>query len=85
MQDGEEADLCSQMLGISRNRTQGLGHGLEEEVVYHLLVLISDRGNLVRHSEDDVEVITVEKLFLAVFYPLCARQRLALGTMAIPA
>ena len=73
------------MLVISSYGAQGFGRGLEEDVVYHFLVLVSDCGNLVRHREDDVEVLAVEKFRLAVFYPLCAGQRLTLGTMAISA
>ncbi len=51
VQDGEEANLRAQMFGIGSYGAQSLGRGLEEDVVYHLLILVSDRGNLVRHSE----------------------------------
>jgi hypothetical protein len=85
VQDGKEADLRTQVFGIGSYRAQSLGRGLEEDVVYHLLVLVSDRGNLIRHSENDVKVLAVKKFRLAVFYPLCACQRLTLGAMAIPA
>jgi hypothetical protein len=85
VQDGEEANLRAQVFGIGSYGAQSLGRGLEEDVVYHLLVLVSDRGNLIRHSENDVKVLAVEKFRLAVLYPLCACQRLTLGAMAIPA
>ena len=85
VQDGEEADLRAEVFGIGGYGTQGFGRGLEENAVDHLLVLVGDRGNLVRHREDDVEVLAVEKFGLAVFDPLGAGQRLALGAMAIRA
>ena len=46
VQDGEEANLRAQMFGIGGDGAQGLGRGLEENVVDHLLVLVGDRGNL---------------------------------------
>jgi hypothetical protein len=85
VQDGEEANLRAQVFRIARYGAQSLGRGLEEDVVNHLLVLVSDRGNPIRQSEDDVKVLAVEKFCLAVLYPLCACQRLTLGAMAIPA
>ena len=44
-----------------------------------------DRGNLIRHSENDVEVLAVEKFCLATFDPLCTHQRLTLVAMSIAA
>ena len=44
MQYGEEADLGAQMFGIGSDRAQGLGGGVEEDVVDHSLILVSDRG-----------------------------------------
>ena len=66
MQHGEEANLRAQVLGIRSYSAQGFGRGLKENVVYHLLVLVSDRGNLIRDGEDDMEILAVEKLRLAV-------------------
>jgi hypothetical protein len=85
VQDGEEANLGAQVFGIGRYGAQRFGCSLEEDVVYHLLVLVSDSGNLIGHSENDVEVLAVEKFFLTVFYPLCACQRLTLWAMPISA
>ena len=85
VQDGEEANLRAQMFGIGSYGAQSLGRGLEEDVVNHLLVLVSDRGNLIRQSENDVKVLAVKKFRLTVLYPLCECQRLTLGAMAVPA
>jgi hypothetical protein len=73
------------VFGIGRNRLHGPGHGLEENAVDHLLVLVSNAGNFFRHGEDDVEVLTVEKLGLAILDPLRAGKGLALWAMAIAA
>jgi hypothetical protein len=85
MKYGEEANLGTQMFGVGGNGAQGFGRGLEEDVINHLLGPVSDRGNLVRHREDDVVVLAVEKSVPAVFDPLGAGQRLALGAMSIAA
>jgi hypothetical protein len=85
VQDGEKANLRAQMFGIGSYGPQGLGRSLKEDVIDHLLVLVSDRSNLVRNGKDDVEVLAVEKFGLAVFNPLCTGQRLALWAMPIPA
>jgi hypothetical protein len=74
MQDGEEADFCAQVFGIIRYSAQGFGGGLEEDVVNDLLVLVSDRSNLIWHCEDDVVVLAVKKFCLTMFDPLCAFQ-----------
>ena len=64
---------------------QGLRGGAEHEVVDHGLVLVGDGGDLLRHGEDDVEVLDRQQLGLPVLEPLRAHQRLALRAMAIPA
>jgi hypothetical protein len=85
VQHGEEANLRAQVFGIGSYGAQGLGRGLKEDVVDYLLVLVSDRGYLVRNGEDNVKVLAVEKFGLTVFDPLGARQRLAFWTMPIAA
>ena len=78
VEHGEEADLGAQVLGIGGDGAQGLGRGPEQNAVDHLLVLVSDGGDLFRHGEHDVEVLGVEKFGLAVLDPLGAGQGLAL-------
>jgi hypothetical protein len=85
VQDSEEANLRAEVFRIGGYSTQGLSRGLKEDVVHHLLVLVGDRGNLVRDREDDMEVLAVEKFGLAIFDPLGTGQRLALWTMPVPA
>ena len=48
MQDGDEADLGTQMFGVSRDSAQGLGGGVKQHLVHHRLVLVGDRGDLLR-------------------------------------
>ena len=79
----EETDLCSQVLWISGDSTQGLGGGPEENAVNDLFVLVGQSGNLLRHCKDNVEILAVEKLGLAALDPFGARQRLAAGAVAI--
>ena len=64
---------------------QGFGGGPEENAVHHFLVLVSDVGNLFRHSKDDMEVLGVEEFGLPILDPLGARQRLALWAMPVAA
>jgi len=56
VEDGEEAELCAEMLGIGGDRLQGLGCGVEQDVVDRSLVVMGYGGDLLRHSEYDVEV-----------------------------
>jgi hypothetical protein len=70
MEHGEEADFGAQMLGIRSDGAQGFGRRLEENAVDYLLVLVGDGGNLFRHRKDNVEVLAVEQLGLAVSDPL---------------
>ena len=85
MKDGEKSDFGSQMFGIGGNGTQCFCCRLEENAVHSFLVLIGNSGNLFRHGENDMEVLTVEQLGLAILNPLCARQALAFCAMAIAA
>ena len=85
VEDGEEADLGAQMLGIGGDGLQRFGGGAEENAIDHLLVLVGDRGNLFRHRKDDMEVRAVEKFGLAMLDPLCAGQRLTFWAVSIAA
>ena len=64
VQHGDEADLGAQVLGIGGDRAQGLGGGAEQDVVDDGLVLVGDRRDLLRHGEDDVEVLDRQELGL---------------------
>ena len=84
MQDGDEADLGAQVLGIGGDGAQGLGAGVEEQIVERGLVLKGDGRDRLGHGKDDVEILDpVEQLGLAIFEPLRAGERLALGAGAM--
>ena len=85
VEDGEEAGLCAEMLGINSDRPQGFGGGVEQDVVDRCLVVMCDGGDLLRHSEDDTEVRHSEEFGSSVLKPLGTGQRLALWAVAIAA
>jgi len=85
VQDGDKADLGAQMFGVARDGAQRLGGGSKQDVVRHSLVLVRDRCNLLRHGEDDVEILHWQQLSLPVLKPLCTHQRLTLWAVPIPA
>jgi len=75
----------AEVFGIRGNGKQRLGRRAEQQVVDHRLVLVSDRGDLGRQSEDHVEVADRQQASLAVGEPVARRCALALGTMAVAA
>ena len=85
VEDGEEAELCAEMLGIGGDRAQGFGGGVEQNVVDQSLVVMGNGGDLLRHGEDDVEVWHCEELGSSALKPLGTRQGLALWAVAIAA
>jgi len=85
VEDGEEAELCAEMLGVSSDCPQSFGSGVKQDVVDRFLVVMGDGGDLLRHSEDDVEVWHCEELGSSVLKPLGTRQGLALRAVAIAA
>jgi len=85
VKDGEETDLGTQMLGVGGNRLQGLGCGVEQNIVHRGLVLEGDCGDLFWHGKDDVEILGFEDLGLPVFQPLGASQGLAFWACALTA
>jgi len=85
VQDGDEADLGPQVLGIGSDRAQGLRRCLEQHVVQQRFVLVGDRLDGLRHREHDVEVFHRQQLGAAILQPLRTRQRLALRAVAVAA
>jgi hypothetical protein len=85
MQDGEKANLRTQVLGVSGNGAQRLAHRSEQNIVDELLILVGDRSDWLWDRKDDVEVADVEKLGSTVFQPFSASQRLALWAVAVSA
>src|SRR4030042_4327705 len=85
MKHGEKADFGAEMFGSGSYGAQRLRRGGEENAVDHILILVSDAGNLFRDCKNDMEVLAVEKLGLTLFNPLCAGEGLALGPVPIAA
>ena len=85
MEYGKEADFRSQMFGIGGDGGQSLGGGSKQDAVNDLFVLVSDRSDLIGDSEDDMKVVDRENFGCSPLDPLCTRERLALGTMAVAA
>jgi hypothetical protein len=83
MQDRKEADVGSQVSRISGYLEQGLRTGAEQEVLEDLLVLQRQWGELVRQSEDNMDIGNRQKFFLPSHNPLIASATLTLGAMAI--
>jgi hypothetical protein len=80
VQHRDEADAGAEMLGIGRDREQGLGRGLEQAILDHGLVLVSDVAERGRQREYDVKVRYWQQLGLAFCEPF-----LGGGTLATPA
>ncbi len=74
VEDGEEADLRTQMLGRGGDRSQSLGDHAEENAIDGLLVLKGYFGNLFRDGENDMKVLRVEDLGVPILQPLGAGQ-----------
>jgi len=70
VQDCEEADLGTQMLGIGRDRTQGLGTGMKEHVVEDLLILIGDGRDRLGHGEHDMEILDAVQQLGSLWGPM---------------
>ena len=85
VEDGEEADLCAEVLGIGGDRAQGFGGGVEQDVVDRSLVVKGDGGDLLRHGEDDVAIGRGQEFGSAILQPLGTGERLALWAVTIAA
>jgi hypothetical protein len=83
MQDGKETDVCSQVTRIAGYLEQGLGTGAEQEVIEDFLVLQRQWGELVRQSEDNMDIGDGQKFTLPSHNPLVASATLTLWAMAI--
>ena len=60
VEDTEEADLRTQMPGMSSDFEQGLGAGAEQQIVENLLVLQSQGRQKMRKGEDHMHVANGE-------------------------
>src|SRR5712692_1113295 len=62
VQDAEEADFCTEMLGIARDFQEAFRTGAKQEIVDDFLVLQNQRGHMTRKCEDHMDVTRWEKL-----------------------
>jgi hypothetical protein len=85
MQDRKEANVGSEVARISCNLEQGLGTGAEQEIIEDLLVLQRQWGELVRESEDNMDIGNRQKFILPSHDPFVASSVLTLRAMAIAA
>src|SRR5664279_1652745 len=85
VQYGDRANLSAEIALVGGDVAQGLGRSAEQDTVDHLLVVEGEFGHRRGYGEHHVEVGHRQQVGLARFQPLCARQALALRTMAITA
>src|SRR5271156_3774531 len=83
VQNAEEADLGSEVLGAGRNFEHGLSAGAEEQIVEQPWIALTERIQLVGQGKDDVEVGHAEQILFAPCQPALACLGLALGTVAV--
>jgi hypothetical protein len=85
MQHAEEADFCTEMLGIARDFQKGFRTGTKQEVVDDLLVLQDHRSQRTRKREDHMDVRRGEKLLATRCEPAIASSCLTLWAVPISA
>ena len=83
MEHGGGADAGAEMLGIGGDGQQRLGCCTKQQVVDDPLVLVGDRGDLGRQSEDQVKVADRQQIGLARGKPVPCRRALTLRAMAV--
>src|SRR5260370_1097654 len=78
MQNAEEADFCTEVLGIAGHFEKSFRTGAKQETVEDLLVLQDQRGQMTRKREDNMDVTRWEKLLATCCEPAIARSCLTL-------
>ena len=85
MEHAEEADVGSEMSGVAGDFQKSFCTGTEQQTIDDFLVLQSQRCQLWRQSENDMDVTRREKFAVTRFEPAFAGARLTLRAMAISA
>src|SRR5439155_2766356 len=85
MQHAEEADLGPEMSGITSHFQEGFCAGTKQQTINEFFVLQGPRSQLVRQSENDMDVGRGEKFATTCLDPAFAGADLALRAMAITA
>ena len=83
MEHAEEADLGTEMAGIARDLQQGFGAGPEQQTVDEFLVLESQRSQLRRQGEDDMDVGRGQQFTTTRRDPAFARTGLTLRAVPV--
>jgi hypothetical protein len=83
VQDAEEADLGSEVLGVGGNLKHGLSGGAEEQIIEQPWIALTERVQVVGQGKDDVEVRYAEQVLFAPCEPALTRLGLALGTVPV--
>jgi hypothetical protein len=85
VEDRGDPDPRAEVLRVGRDRQQGRGRRLEEQIVDHRLVLVSDVGDRGRQGEHEVEVRHGQELGFALRQPVPGGGSLALRAVAVAA
>src|SRR5262249_26373759 len=85
MQNADDADLGSQVLGVGSHFEQGLSTGREQQIVEGTWVIQGQHIQLVGYGEYDVEVGSGQKFSFSCREPALACLRLALRAVSISA
>ena len=85
VEHGDQTQPRAQALGIGGDGPQGLGGGLEQQIIDHGLVVEGDGGDLSWQGEDDMEIGRGQQIGLTLGQPNLGRRTLTLGAMAVAA
>src|SRR5437870_1820590 len=85
MQYAEKADLGAQVFEVGCNLQHGLGAGSKQQAIEDLLVVQCEPRQVMRQSEDDMEVADVQQFLLPLGQPAVACVGEALGAVPVPA
>ena len=85
MQDGEDADLCTEALRVRRYFQQRGGSSGEQQVVKAAWILKRQHVQLMWNAENNMEVSSRQNFLFARGQPTLTRLCLALGAMPVTA
>ena len=83
MQYRDEANLCTETVGVKRDLLQGLSDSREQQVVATLWIDAKKRMECGRNGENDVKVLNGQQVFLSGFEPASLIETWAFWTVAI--
>ena len=83
--DHGDAEFTAEPAGIATELEQGLGSGLEEQLVDEFGTRLSEGVEFVRQRENDMPVADVEQIGTLTLDPSGLRECLTLGAVPVPA